>query len=231
MPIPEESAKQKRRSGGGLWSALIEEPESHQRPKSSPTKQKRSTKRLSGRSLLTQGDIEAAVDWRLAGITADEVDAIAHALDPFAADFREDRPEVATVLSDLRRPGDRRDPWSLACAVLAADALLRGDAAIFFSAGFEVVGALRQSRRGQHHNRAGCCSLDALDTLIAAESLPADRMFAEFASLAEPCHDVLLGYDKDDGEIICRLDPEDERLTRIGWDEFNLRVERLRRAA
>lgn len=211
----------------------IDGPEEFERaksPKIRPAQKDRATKRLSGRSLLTQSDIEAAVDWRLAGISATEIDAIARALDPFAADFREDRPEVAAVLADLRRPGDRRDPWSLACAVLAADAMLRGDAEIFFSAGFEVVGALRQSRRGQHHNRVGR-PLDALDTLIAAESMPAARMFAEFASLAEPDHDVLYGFDEDDSALICRLDPEDVRLTRIGWGEFNRRVERLRRAA
>lgn len=207
-----------------------EEFECAKSPKKPPARKGRATKRLSGRSLLTQGDIEAAVDWRLAGISATEIDAIARALDQFAADFREDRPEVAAALADLRRPGDRRDPWSLACAVLAADAMLRSDAEIFFAAGFEVVGALRQSRRGQHHNRAGR-PLDALDTLIAAESMPSACMFAEFASLAEPDHDVLYGFDEDDSALICRLDPEDARLTRIGWDEFNRRVDRLKRAA
>jgi hypothetical protein len=170
------------------------------------------------------------MSWRLEGIPIQELEAIADALRPFADDFREDRPEVAALLADLYRPGDRRSGWSFACAVLAWDALRRCDILTFGAAMTEVLAALRQARRGQHHNRAGRPQ-DALDSLITVESMPADRLFVEFASLAEPGHDVLRGFDEEGGVLICRLDQDAERLTPIGWSEFNRRVERLRRAA
>lgn len=100
-----------------------------------------------GRALLTADDIATAIAWRLEGIPAAEIEDIAAALRPLATDFREARPEVAAVLADLRRPGDRRDAWGLACAVLADDAHRRGDLSGFWSAGHVVAEAARQGRR------------------------------------------------------------------------------------
>lgn len=102
---------------------------------------------ISGRALLTADDLRAAIAWRIDGIPATEIEAIAAALRPFADDFREARPEIAAVLADLRRPGDRRDAWGLACAVLADDAARRRDLSGFWSAGFVVAEAARQGRR------------------------------------------------------------------------------------
>lgn len=106
-----------------------------------------STAGVSGRSLLTADDLRAAIAWRIEGIPRAEIEAIAAALRPLADDFREDRPAIAALLADLRRPGDRRDAWGLACAVLADDAARRGDLSGFWSAGFVVAEAARQGRR------------------------------------------------------------------------------------
>lgn len=117
------------------------------KPASGPKKAPANQIGVSGRSLLTADDLRAAIAWRIEGIPADEIEAIAAALRPLADDFREARSEVAAVLADLRRPGDRRDAWGLACAVLADDAARRGDLSGFWSAGLVVVEAARQGRR------------------------------------------------------------------------------------
>jgi hypothetical protein len=61
-----------------------------------------------GKHLLNKSDVTAAVAWRLDGIPSAEVATLATMLRPFAGDFREARPEVARLLADMRRPGDRR---------------------------------------------------------------------------------------------------------------------------
>lgn len=100
-----------------------------------------------GRCRLTTADVAAAIAWRLDGISAVEIVTLTEALRPLAADFRESRPEVAQVLADLRRPGDRRDAWSLANAILARDARKLGDVEGFLLSGFAVIEAMRQGRR------------------------------------------------------------------------------------
>lgn len=115
-------------------------------PKKGLAEQNGATVRDGGRCLLTNADVHAAIAWRLSGIPEAEIDTIAEALRPYAGGFRESRPEVAQVLADLRRPGDRRGAWSLASAVLARDAQRRGDVAGFLLAGFAVIEAMRQGR-------------------------------------------------------------------------------------
>lgn len=127
----------------------IDGPEEFERAKSpkKPSAQKgRATKRLSGRSLLTQGDIEAAVRWGLAGTSAGLIDDISRALEPFAGDLCEGRLEVAAVLRDLCST-EGRSAWLIACAALALDAERRGDVHAFASAVVELVDAMRQSER------------------------------------------------------------------------------------
>jgi hypothetical protein len=99
----------------------------------------------SGRCRLTTADVAAAIAWRLDGISAVEIATLTEALRPLAADFRESRPEVAQVLADLRRPGDRRGAWSLANAILARDAQRRGDVTEFILAGIAVIESMRRS--------------------------------------------------------------------------------------
>lgn len=186
-----------------------------------------STARDSGRCLVQRRDIDEAIRWRLRGLDEDDVAAIARRLRPLAADFTDRRREVAAVLAGLRRMGDRRAPWSLACAILAEEAALSGDVDGFWSAGLEVLNAQRQSRRGRHNHR-NVRPADNLDRLIA-KHLPvvsAATMFDLFAEWAGGMLVTLADYDTSQEELICQLDPDYETLTNIGRAEFARRLQR-----
>ena len=185
-------------------------------------------------TLLTADDIAAAVAWRTDGIGTDEIAALAATLRPYASDFRASRPDVAAILGDLRRPGDRRGPWSLACALLALDARRRGDVDSFWAAGLEVVKSMQQGRRGSHGNRI-TQPVDALDALITAEiretpGLTASAMFDRCAARAGVFQEVLIEYVKARDELVCQLAPGAESFTDIGRAEFERRVRRARHA-
>lgn len=173
----------------------------------------------------------AAISWRLEGIPAVELDEIANLVLPFSDGFSASRPEVASLLDDLRRPGDRRSAWSLACAVLARDAERGGDGDLFWAAGIEVVKSLQQGRRGSHHNRKTTPADDALDELIAQylTFFPgANAMWEHFTSDAG-IGDPIVEYDFRKNELVCELGyPDSHALTNVGQDEFARRVRRLR---
>lgn len=212
-----------------LRSVALEycEPSAGTKPGRDLSKGSRSTARDSGRHLVQRRDIEEAIRWRLRGLDEDDIAVIAERLHPLAADFTDRRREVAAALGWLRRKGDRRAPWSLACAILAEAAALRGDVDGFWSAGLEVLNARRQSHRGQHTHR-NVRPADSLDRLIA-KHLPvvgAATMFDLFAEWAGGVLATLADYDVDRGELVCQLDPDDETLTNVGRAEFARRVQR-----
>jgi hypothetical protein len=184
-----------------------------------------------GKYLLTASDVIAAIAWRLDGIPDAEVATLATMLRPLASDFREARPKVARLLADMRRPGDRRGAWSLACAILARDAGQRDDVELSLLAGFEVVKAIQQGRRGSHANRRAGTAPDALDALIAEHmgnrhGIGADALFKHFAAIGGALHEVLADFDEDKDELVCLLTPGDEQLTNIGRVEFERRMRR-----
>ncbi|MBK8760423.1 MAG: hypothetical protein IPM03_08300 [Sulfuritalea sp.] len=189
-----------------------------------------------GRRLLSELDIEDALRWRFSGLSAAEIAAVADQLRPFAEDFRDARPEVAAVLAALRRPSDRRSPWSLACAVLADDAARQGDITGYWAAGIEVVSAFRQSRRGSHGNHVQAPTEDALDALIkdyleVDPDYVAGTLFNDFAAMAGGHHRVLADFDEDGDELVCQLVHDDIRLANVGRDEFARRLQKVRARA
>lgn len=188
---------------------------------------------VTGKYLLTKSDVIAAVAWRLDGIPDAEVVTLAATLRPLADDFREARPKVARLLADMRRPGDRRGAWSLACAILARDAGRRGEVELSLLAGFEVVKALQQGRRGSHANRRAGTAPDALDELVAEHlgsnpGVDTDVLFNHFAAIGCALHEVLVEFDQDLDELVCQLIPGAEQLTNIDRAEFARRVHRAR---
>jgi hypothetical protein len=194
----------------------------------------RSTARAPGRRLTQRADVEAAIAWRLDGIDQSDVDSIARRLRPLANDFTDSQPGVAAVLADLRLPGDRRAPWSLACAILAEAAVLSGDVAGFWQAGVEVLQAYRQSHRGRHDHRRAVPVRedDGLDRLIAKylridPAISSKKLFGDFAAVAGGYHKVLADFDEGKDALACQLDPDDEELTNIGRKEFEQRMQRL----
>lgn len=186
-----------------------------------------------GKYLLTESDVIAAVAWRLDGIPDAEVATLAATLRPLASDFREARPKVARLLADMRRPGDRRGAWSLACAILARDARRRSEVELSLLAGFEVVKALQQGRRGNHANRRAGTAPDALDELVAEHlgsnpGVDTDVLFNHFASIGCALHQVLVEFDQDQDELVCQLTADAEQLTNVDRTEFARRVHRAR---
>lgn len=203
-------------------------------PKKPAADHSRSTARAPGRRLTQRADVEAAIAWRLDGIDQSDVDSIARRLRPLVDNFTDSRPEVAAVLAGLRRPGDRRAPWSLACAILAEAAVLSGDVAGFWQAGVEVLQAYRQSHRGRHDHRRALPvrENDSLDRLIAKHlriepAISSDKLFSDFVAMAGGVLVTLADFDTGRGELICQLDPDDEELTNISRKEFEQRMQRL----
>jgi hypothetical protein len=175
------------------------------------------------RYLLKPADIREAIAWRLAGVSGAEISALACVLRPLAADFREDRAEVASVLNDLR-PTDCRRAWSLACAVLADDALRLGDLATFWAAGCEVVVAARNSRRAA--SRTG----DQLSALIGEHlrhrpDVEGPALFNHFGSMAGPHHEVLTDFF---GGVLSFVPRPGRDIADIEEHAFCARVSRLR---
>lgn len=184
-----------------------------------------------GKYLLTKSDVIAAVAWRLDGIPDTEVATLTKILLPFAGNFREARPKVARLLADMRRPGDRRGAWSLACACLAREAERRGDIYLFAATVAEVVKSMQQAGRGKHSNRKVRPAADALDDLIMdyRHECPDLSPNALFDLVAQSTtSDVLVEFDQDQDELVCQLDPGDDKLTNVDRVEFGRRVHRAR---
>lgn len=175
-------------------------------------------------------DILEAAEWCLAGVPPSDVAFTASLLRQYANDFTEDRPEVADILKYLRYQNNRKSSWTLACAILARDAWDINDAATFWSSGIEVLKAMQQGIRGGHHNRK-IYTPDALDTCIAEylTDFPiakSNHIFESFSEMANSFHDVIVELDQDRDELVCQLNPDNEKLTNVGRDEFSRRVKR-----
>jgi hypothetical protein len=232
MGAPRELASWIERTDARQWGNEGKKARRASEAKNKAQKENRSTARHSGRRLNQPADIEDALEWRLAGLSIAELEALTDALRPFADDFREDRPEVAALLADLHLPGDRRSEWSLACAVLAWDGLRRNDALAFGIAIAEVMAAMKQGMRGSHTNRKTHVA-DALDDLIDEHlgnqpGMTANSLFDYFSTMAGALHEVLVEFDADNDELVCLLDPAKEALTNIARDDFERRCRRMR---
>lgn len=141
----------------------------------------------SPRALLSPDDIRQALRWRLESVGSIAVDLIADALRPHADTLRDDHPEVAAVLADIADTShDKREAWSLACAVVAHDADRRRAVNVFWAAGSEVVKAMNQSARGKRRRTVVRDELDALIVQVLHEhpTMRPSQVFNELRSLA-----------------------------------------------
>ena len=98
------------------------------------------------RRIATTGDIESAIAWAIGDLTPGEFSDLTSKLRPLKSDFNEARPEVVAALAVISTKG-RRSPWTIACAVLAADAAARGDTDLHHRAAAEVLTAWRAASR------------------------------------------------------------------------------------
>jgi hypothetical protein len=181
--------------------------------------------------VVSDADIHEACLWRLADFPSDVLDAstlLVGKMIEGEIPLESQRPEVAAAMAALKRRGDRRNEWTALMAIAALYADSQGHARLFLLAGFEVLKASAQARRGSHGNRRRHVA-DALDAAIAEYlgDLPAataSDIFDSFADDACASHQVIVEHDRDKGELVCQLDPNDERLTNIGRGEFFKRV-------
>ncbi len=186
---------------------------------------------MATRSLPTESDLLAAIEWRLNGVAPKTIksglQAVAGLLDS-AAPIREDDKPVAAILARLSLGNDRRNPWGLLCALLAIHARQRGDTALFWSASIEVVEAYRQARR------APCKKADDLSQLISAhvaekpDQSPSD-LFREFAALAGTgTYACLSEHDPEFGLLLYWSCATDKKEESINQENFVRRVQRIR---
>lgn len=182
---------------------------------------------------IVDEDIHEAALWRLAEFPAELIEAstarVAQLVDADVP-LESNHLEVAAAMAELKRPGDRRSGWSALMAVTALYADSQGYARLFLVAGFEVVKASQQGKRGSHHNRR-MCARDSMDDHIK-EFLAGDpaastsEIFQHFADIACSSDPVFVEYDQGKDELVCQLDPDDEKLTNVSREEFAGRVRR-----
>lgn len=188
--------------------------------------------------VVSDADIHEACLWRLAEFPPDVRDASTARVAQLVQSgipLASDQPEIAAAMSGLKRPGDRRNEWTALMAIAALYADSQGHARLFLLAGFEVLKSRGQARRGSHTNRRRHVA-DALDAAISEylADLPAAtgaEIFDSFADIAWSSHPVIVEHDHDKGELVCQLDPNDEKLTNVGRDEFSKRVRKLQPVA
>lgn len=152
--------------------------------------------------LPSDSEIHAAALWRLAefpqDVIEDGTDSLAQLLEQ-GIPFDSSAPEVADLLAALKRPGDRRNPWTalMALAVMLAD--VRGDACLFYRTGAEIVTAWRNSTA----RTEGTPSRTELSDMMAEfqENMPhatAYECFDRWRKIAETqSHPVLVEYDSE----------------------------------
>ena len=183
--------------------------------------------------IVSDNDIFEACLWRLAGCQAEVIEASTARVAKFiksGVPLESDQPEVAAAMAALKRPGDRRSGWSALMAVTALYADSQGYARLFLVAGFEAVKASQQGKRGSHNNRR-MCARDSMDDHIK-EFLASDpaastsEIFQHFADIACSSDPVFIEYDHGKDELVCQLDPDDEKLTNVSREEFARRVRR-----
>lgn len=177
--------------------------------------------------LQSEHDILKAIAWRLSGFSEDDLRGASVALFESAVMVgasQIDERVLETHGAILRINGDRREPFSLGCALVAWEAHRRQAWSVFWPASFAVWQAYKQGKRGAHPRKP-----DPLDDLIAQfqKNQPrasAMEAFEHFGEMAMAFHSVLSDFD---GEALIYLDGKATR--RIGLDAFKKRFARYKK--
>lgn len=177
------------------------------------------------RFLITQADILDAARYRLRGWTPSQIEeGVAAAASAIAS-----QDGLQSAGEHLVRAKDRGDPWSAFCALICLLADTRGDTALLYRAGYEVIDGYRQAQRA-----AGPKASDALNELIRGrmDVLPdagPRELWDEFVRLAEDAfHAVLVGFDEAAGVLSYEPRPG-AKLADIDFVAFRRRVQRISR--
>lgn len=179
--------------------------------------------------LQSEHDILKAIAWRLSGFSEDDLRGASVALFESAVMVgasQIDERVLETHGAILRINGDRREPFSLGCALVAWEAHRRQAWALFWPAGFVVWQSWWQSQRGTHKRNP-----DALNELISAfrqnhPDATAANAFAHFCAMTTCMHPVLIDFDIGDDALLVLLRPGKQH-TRISRRAFASRFSRL----
>lgn len=179
--------------------------------------------------LTTETDVTDAIDWRLEGYDYDLISESAASLfDEVVSRGSEniDWDSLESLADIVQTKSDRRGRWSLVCALLAHESIVRQSWSVFWPAGFEVLQAYRQASRGKAR---GCP--DALDVLIAEhlKLRPGDtpgEVIEHFCSLSYGFHRVLLS--EEDGALICQLTQEKPSV-HVSFHAIEERISKIRK--
>lgn len=181
------------------------------------------------RRLLCVEDIRAAAAWRLRAWPPDRIDAglsrVARLVQQ-GIPFDEDHPAIAEALTILM---DGREAWGALCALAVLHADRSGDAALFWSAGLEVLRAYEQAQRGSTRRRG-----DALDELIRVylaelpDVAPVDLWRDFTMQAAEQWGGALADFDERAGLLSYEPHPGAD-LVEIDYAAFRRRVQRARK--
>ncbi len=180
---------------------------------------------MSERLLITQADILEAARYRLRGWTPSQIEeGVAAAASAIAS-----QDGLQSAGEHLVRAKDRGDPWGAFCALICLLADTRGDTALLYRAGYEVIDGYRQAQRAARPKAS-----DALNELIRGrmDILPGvspRELWDEFADLAETTfHAVLVGFDEAAGVLSYEPRPG-AKLVDIDFVAFRRRVQRISR--
>lgn len=160
-------------------------------------------RRIEPQRLVTEADIAAAVQWRVAGLDRAKLQRLVVKAGKLPDDLATNRPEVIAFLRDLATtfPDDKQSPWTLLCAI-ASVASREARGGVFWGAGMVVVRSHRPTR--QRPEKAPCDALSELCREFHANrpGLKPSEAFDHFAEFAE----------LSDGEIIDDYNPERDVL-------------------
>jgi hypothetical protein len=177
--------------------------------------------------LPSEKDILKAISWRVSALPENNVSEAAELI--FEASVTGEPAQIDEKALEIHSDslgviGDRREPFSLGCALVAWEAHRRQAWSVFWSAGFAVWQAWKQGKRGAHARKP-----DPLDDLIAQfrKNQPragALEAFEHFGDMTVAFHDVLSDFD---GEALIYLHGKATR--RIGFDAFKKRFARYKK--
>lgn len=180
------------------------------------------------RRLIGDAEILAAARWRLATCTPAEIEAGRARLAQMTERGTElDGAAVEDLLGCLHRRGDRRDPWTALCAMVVLHAEAHGLVSLFLRAGFEVVGAWRNSMA----RRPGVARSILTRMMVEYQANQPDATAADYfdllASLAG-MDSAIADYDSA-ADLLTYLDGD--RLIDIKRDSFARQFRRAKKIA
>lgn len=185
------------------------------------------------RYLPTDAELYRAVMWRLSGFSDDEVNALVAVLHAHLGGggwINEDDRVIAGLMECLRRPGNKRDPWTalLAIAYLAAEQA--DNLRLVYLAGSEVYRSYLAAGHRERAKSAPSLLNSRIEEFIAAcpeaTAFECFESLCQEASAADGDHELWDAAEHDD--VLGFRERGQDGLT-LGFDSFRRRFSRVRK--